>query len=304
MNVLVTGGDGYIGHTCIRCLFDQGHKAYSLDNMSGENSTIHYGYNSYTADISDYTFLKHIIQSNKIDAIIHCAAFASVSDAESNPALYYENNTGKTSLLVRTAVDCGIKRFVFASSCAVYGNAVGRLSPIMPRNPSGIYGHSKAQSEEQLEWVAHRMDIGVTIARIFNVAGTVLHHGEKAKNRIIPLLVQSALKGNKVTIYGDNLCTDDGTAERDYIHVQDVANELCACVEHSGLETINICSGRTVSINQLIKIVSEMTGTAPNVEYKRRRAGEAESVCGIPHTDECISISRIIKSEINWQRGK
>lgn len=302
MNVLVTGGAGYIGHVCIRTLYAMDHNPYSVDNMSGENSVNRIGYVSYNADIADSEFIKFIIKRNKIEAIIHCAAFASVPEGEQSSALYYENNTGKTSLLVRSAFDSGVRRFVFASSCAVYGNSKGRLSPIMPRNPVGVYGHSKAQTEEQLEWIAGRTNMAVTIARIFNVAGTIGEHGETAKNRIIPMLVDSTITGKKVFVYGSSFDTIDGTAERDYIHVSDVTAALCSCIDNVGTKKINVCTGKTTTVKQLIGIVEDLSGEKVNVEFRDQRTGEAAVVCGVPYASKTIDIKRIIQSEIAWQR--
>ena len=219
--ILVTGGSGFIGSVTCSLLVQAGHNVINIDRVKRELP----GVTQYPFDIDNHQ-LKGIMELTKPDAIIHLAANHSVPKSIDNPAETYYNNVANSVSLLKNAVACGVKHFVFSSSSSVYGDSDMLLnSEIDPTNPLTPYGKSKLMIENVLEDYAIAYDFNYTALRYFNAAGSFegLGYQLDPKEHIIPIIVSKALKGEKLTINGNDYDTTDGTCERDYTHVFDIA---------------------------------------------------------------------------------
>ena len=229
-NILVTGGAGYIGSHIVENLVKSKNRVIILDNLvTGYKRLINKKAKFIKSDIKNKRNLKKIIKNNKIDSIIHLAAYLNVSEAEKNKKKYYNNNIIGTKNLIEACKNSSVKNIIFSSSCAVYGNVKGAVSEYKKPNPGGYYGYTKFKGEELLKKFKKKYNYNFGIFRYFNVAGASpsgkigeieTSHGHLIKN----LAIQSLKKNPKVKIFGNNYKTFDGTCIRDYIHVTDLAD--------------------------------------------------------------------------------
>lgn len=301
MKVLVTGGAGYIGSHAVRVLLDQGHEVHVLDNLSkGHKESIDTRATLTLGCTSDSVLIKDILKKYKIEALMHFAASIEVGESVTDPYKYYQNNFSRTLELLNTVIESGVKKVVFSSTAAVYGNP--ERTPIeetQGRNPINPYGRSKMMSEMAIEDFSHSHGLGYAILRYFNVAGAHPsgdigedHHPE---SHLIPRILQAAQNNGEVKIYGTDYPTPDGTCIRDYVHVMDLAQAHALAIESikegSG-EIYNIGSKNGFSVREIIKACEKVTAKKLSVKEEPRRAGDPNVL---------IANSDKIRQSLNWK---
>lgn len=321
MNVLVTGGAGYIGsHTC-KALIEAGHRPVVYDNLvRGNRWAIRWG-DWVQGDIADRDRVRNAIQSYRINTILHFAAFGYVGESVVNPTMYFENNAVKSFLLLQTALECAVQGVVFSSTCATYGNPTSL--PIredhrqVPVNP---YGESKLFVERMLQAFGAAHKLPWIVLRYFNAAGAdasgEIGECHDPETHLIPLALEAADDPDRpLYVFGSDFDTPDGTAIRDYIHVTDLADahvvalDYLACGRES--KAFNLGTGKGYSVAEVINQIRVSIGRAPNTVSVPRRAGDpAELVADaslaraeLGWVARHSSLSNIVLTAWNWHRS-
>ena len=292
MAVLVTGGAGYIGSHMVWKLLDAGEDVVVIDRLStGFRWAVAPAARFYLGDVADEALLQKIFAENAIDAIIHFAGSAVVPVSIEDPLAYYENNTGKTRVLMSAAVKAGIRHFVFSSTAAVYGpqascEPVPESAPLRPETP---YGLSKMMSECMLRDAAAAYDFSYVALRYFNVAGADpkgrAGQSTEAATHLIKVACEAALgKRRQVDIYGTDYPTHDGTGVRDYIHVTDLTDAHLNALQHlrrGGAPLVANCGyGMGYSVLDVLNMVMRVHGRAFTIQSMPCRPGDAATASG------------------------
>jgi UDP-glucose 4-epimerase len=285
MNVLVVGGAGYIGSHCVRQLVIAGHRPVVLDNLVfGHRGAIASGVPLYNADLGDETAVGDILVREKIDAVMHFAAFAYVGESVHDPLKYYFNNVVATLGLLRAMLKNGVKKFVFSSTCATYG--VPTAMPIvetMPQAPINPYGQTKLDIENALKALAHAHGLSFAAFRYFNAAGAAedgsIGEDHVPESHLIPLAIESAVgRRPALQVFGTDYPTPDGTCLRDYVHVDDLSRAhiaVFAKLDQPGTALFyNLGTGRPTSVLEVIRAVEKITGLKVPHVLAPRRAGD------------------------------
>lgn len=302
MSVLVTGGAGYIGSHTVSVLLQQGEEIVVLDNLqtghAGAVLTKHF----YEGDIRDHDLLDQIFQSHHIEGVIHFAADSLVGGSVNHPLKYYDNNLIAAHRLVLKMVEYGVKRIVFSSTAATYGEPkripIRESDPTEPTNP---YGETKLAIEKMLKWCEKAYGLKFVSLRYFNAAGAHpdLHIGEHhvPESHLIPLILQVALgQRDFISIFGEDYPTEDGTCVRDYVHVMDLANAHWLALRklrlagESGI--YNLGNGTGFSVKQVIEKAREITGHPIPAKAEARRAGDPAVL---------IASSERAMAELGWK---
>ena len=283
MNVLVVGGAGYIGSHMVRMLGREGHHVVVLDNLSTGFAQAVTAGKLVVGDMANRELVKSILVEHKIDAVMHFAAFALVGESVSEPAKYYQNNVVATLHLLEAMRECGVKQIVFSSTCATYGipekMPINELTPQRPVNP---YGFTKLVIERALDDYAAAYDFGFAALRYFNAAGASPDGGigedHDPESHLIPIVLQVALgQREKISVFGDDWPTADGTCVRDYIHVDDLGDAHLRALQRlqpgEGLK-VNLGTGNGCSVRQIIETCREVTGREIEEVVGARRPGD------------------------------
>ena len=285
MNVLVVGGAGYIGSHCVRQLVSAGHRPVVLDNLVfGHRSAVCAEIPFYDADLGNQEIVGQILRDESIELVMHFAAFAYVGESVTEPRKYYNNNFVATLRLLETMLDNGVKKFVFSSTCATYGEP--RSLPIvetLPQAPINPYGQTKLDVENCLKSFAHAYGLSFAAFRYFNAAGAAedgtIGEDHQPETHLIPLVFDAATgRRDHIKIFGTDYDTPDGTCLRDYVHVDDLSRAHIAAFEK--LETpgashfYNLGTGRPNSVREIIDAVEAVTGLKVPVIEDDRRAGD------------------------------
>jgi UDP-glucose 4-epimerase len=284
MQVLVTGGAGYVGSHVAKQLYENGMEVIILDNLiHGHREFAKWGV-FYEGDIGDEKLLNRIFSKHDVSAVMHFAAHALVGESVKNPVKYYENNVCKTLILLKAMLSHEVKNMVFSSSCAVYGYPEAIPIPESHmRNPINAYGKSKLAVENMLEDFNRAYGLNYVSLRYFNAAGAdfdaALGEDHNPETHLIPLALDAALgRRETVEIFGMDYDTHDGTCLRDYIHVSDLALAHILALNHlyqneeSG--AFNLGSGRGFSVREIIETVKRVTGREVNAVPAPRREGD------------------------------
>ncbi len=283
MAILVTGGAGYIGSVAVEDLRVKGEEPVVVDNLVyGHRSAIHESVPFYEGSIGDQELIRRILDQHKIDACMHFSAYAYVGESVENPKKYFENNFVETLKLLEVLMDRGVKKFVFSSTCATYGEPqytpIDELHPQKPTNP---YGWSKFMIERVLESYDLAYGLKFVALRYFNACGAAGDCGEHhdPETHIIPLVLFAAQgKIPYVSVFGDDYSTPDGTAIRDYIHVSDLSQAHLLALAHlrSGKDSefINLGNGNGYSVNEVIETARRVTGLPVEAKIAPRRSGD------------------------------
>lgn len=303
MNVLVTGGAGYIGSFVSHRLIERGHHVVVYDNLStGHKEFLHPKCKFVMGDIRDRELPARVLKDNKIDLVMHFAAKTSVPESLESPLDYFENNSFGTMNLLQNCLRANVKKIIFSSTAAVYGDTrkdfVQEDDPMVPINP---YGESKVFGEKMVYRAHEAHGLSAIVLRYFNVAGASLDNvlGQKnpKANHLFHHLTDTALGVQKTMfIYGNDYPTVDGTGVRDFIHVEDIAAAHIVAAERlvneeRYLQTFNCGYGHGFSVLQALKTMEKASGHAIPYEMAPRRLGDPAKV---------LASSERIKKELNW----
>ena len=297
MKILVVGGAGYIGSICAELLINEGHAVYVFDNLSeGHRSAVDKRAQFLEGDLQDRHKTRSTIADLKPDAVMHFAASALVSESMRDPSKYFRNNIANGINLLDAMVAAEVKRFVFSSTCAIFGTP--ERSPIdetLPHHPINPYGESKLAFEKVLRWYDEIHGLKSVSLRYFNAAGASENFGEdhRVETHLIPNVLKVAL-GQKphVEVYGTDYETPDGTCIRDYIHIVDLARAHILALDAPKSEFYNLGTGGGSSVREVIDAARKVTGRKIDIVEKPRRAGDPPRL---------VAASAKIKRELNWQ---
>ena len=316
--VIVTGGAGYIGsHTC-KWLASHGYLPVTVDNLStGFSELVQWG-PLEVLDLRDTSALTEILRSYSPTAVVHFAAFSSVGESVRDPFKYYDNNIGSTLSLVSAMRAAHINKIVFSSTCAVYG-----LPDVVPikescsRNPINPYGRSKLLIENFLEDLSASSDLSYVSLRYFNAAGADpdgrLGERHEPETHLIPLAIRAALKGVPLSVFGTDFPTADGTAVRDYIHVNDLASAHQLSIDYllQGGHSIalNLGTGRGYSVKEILSKLNTKGNKVPTIDAPRRDGDPAELVADsslasliLGWRPSMSNLSHILETALAWHR--
>ncbi|NIS80587.1 MAG: UDP-glucose 4-epimerase GalE [Anaerolineales bacterium] len=299
MNIFLTGGAGYIGSAATQILLEHGHRVTVYDSLvKGYRAAIPDGARFIHADLADRPTLEAALQAEPFDAAMHFAAFIEAGESMQNPGKYFHNNVALSISLIEACIQAGIRRFVLSSTAAVYASSDEPLSEQSPLGPANTYGETKLMIERILEWYRRVYGVHYSALRYFNAAGALPGRGEahEPESHLIPLVLQVALDQRpEIQIYGTDYPTPDGSAIRDYIHIEDlIAAHLLAldALETQDLLIYNLGNGAGYSVREVIETARVVTGhSIPSVNADRR-PGDA------PRLVACAD--KIIQ-ELGWQ---
>ena len=309
--ILVTGGSGFIGSITCKFLVDSGHNVINIDRTKRQQDGVH----QYPFDIDNHQ-LEGVIALTKPDAVIHLAADHSVPKSLMSPAETYYNNVANSIALLKNCVKNGVKHFVFSSSSSVYGNSDFIVnSESDPTNPLTPYGKSKRMLEQILIDFNKAYDFNFTSLRYFNAAGSFegLGYNMNPKEHLVPIVVEKALNGETFTINGDDYDTKDGTCERDYTHVADIASAHVAALNYlfdGGAGGIfNIGGGSSSSIKEVVAEVEKQLDITIDTEVGPKREGDPDKTSANVNWaleefgwESSYTLEDIVKDEIAYQQ--
>lgn len=314
MNVFVTGGAGYVGSVAVDQLIRSGHQVTVFDSLErGHRQAVHSAATWMVGDLRNPDQIRQAVQKIRPDAIVHFAAYAYVEESVRHPLRYFENNVLGSFHLIRAAVEAEVRKFVFSSSCAVYGVPdrlpVTEETPLMPVSP---YGESKRMTEQMLIAAQAEAAMETVILRYFNACGAAGAFGEdhSPETHIIPLALQAAAEVRVFTVFGDTYQTPDGTCIRDYVHVSDLARAHVDALRPGLSAVINLGSGRGCSVREVLQAVERVTGRAIEVRTAPARPGDppvliadnrrAKEILG--WTPQHASIDGIVRDAWEWMQ--
>ena len=302
MSILLTGGAGYIGSTVASILKEEGEEVIILDNLArSKKEYLPSGIKFYEGDVDDISLLEKIYDEEKIDAIMHFAAYIEVGESVLEPYKYYENNFSKTIKFFNYFIEKGVKKIIFSSTAAVYGEPKYiPIDEIHVKNPTSPYGMSKLFVESFLESVELSSGVHHVALRYFNASGAYGNFGENhnPETHLIPLILEVALGlRDKIFVNGNDYDTTDGTCVRDYIHVYDIAIAHLLAYRYlsnnKGSLKVNLGSGEGYSILDIIESCRKITGALIPVEVRERRLGDPSTL---------IASSKIAEDVLGWRR--
>ncbi|WP_419961135.1 UDP-glucose 4-epimerase GalE [Psychrobacillus sp. BM2] len=285
MSILVCGGAGYIGSHTVKELIGN-YEVVVLDNLStGYPFLLEEGVTFVKGDLGDASVLDLVFTEHKIDAVFHFAANSLVGESVENPLMYYDNNVSSTVTLLKKMVEHGVGKFIFSSTAATYGIPdTDLITEETVTNPINPYGRSKLMVEQVLADVAHVHDFQYIVLRYFNAAGAhdsgQIGESHNPETHLIPIVLQHLLgKRDKISVFGTDYNTADGTCVRDYIHVTDLA--IAHVLAYEGLvsgevfnEVFNLGNGSGYSVKEIIEVCEKVSGRSATVEYVDRRHGD------------------------------
>jgi UDP-glucose 4-epimerase len=302
MTVLVTGGAGYIGCHMVHALVEAGESVVVIDNLStGFSTYLPEGVPLFIGDVADENLVEGVIDAHGVDSIIHFAGSVVVPESMRDPLSYYRNNTATSRNLLNAAMKCGVKRFIFSSTAAVYGNPdttpVAEDAPTRPLSP---YGSSKLMTEIMLHDIAPAYGMEFVVLRYFNVAGADPQGrtglATMGATHLLKIAVEAATgQRNKIDVYGTDYPTPDGSCIRDFIHVSDLVQAHRAALGYlrdgGTSTTLNCGYGRGYSVLETIEAVRRASGRNFAVQYAPRREGDIMTM---------IADTSRIRATLNW----
>ncbi|WP_182200943.1 UDP-glucose 4-epimerase GalE [Paraliobacillus salinarum] len=306
MSILVLGGAGYIGSHAVHQLIDAGESVVIVDNLeTGHKEALHPKAAFYQGDIREIDFLRTVFKKESIEAVIHFAANSLVGESVQNPLKYFDNNVYGTQVLLQVMAEENVKKIVFSSTAAVYGEPenvpILETERTKPLNP---YGETKLTMEKMCHWASQAHGINYVSLRYFNVAGAretaEIGEDHRPETHLIPIILEAALNTRPhVTIYGDDYNTPDGTCIRDYVHVEDLiaAHRLALrYLRNKGESNVfNIGSSQGFSVKEMIDTAREVTGKEIIAQNGERRAGDPSTL---------IASSDKAKQVLGWNPTK
>jgi UDP-glucose-4-epimerase GalE len=317
-SILVTGGAGYIGSHACKALARAGHRPVVYDNLSrGHRHAVRWG-PLVEGDIADRSRLGAALADHRVAAVMHFAAYAYVGESVSDPSLYYRNNLCGTLALLDAMREAGVGEIVFSSTCATYGTPdavpIGETAPQRPVNP---YGETKLAIERALHWYGQAYGVRSASLRYFNAAGAdrdgEIGETHEPETHLVPLVLQAALgRRPAIEVYGTDYPTPDGTAIRDYIHVDDLADAHLRALERlragGGSLALNLGTGQGHSVREVIATAEAVSGRKIPVRNAPRRAGDPPALVADPGAAEKTlgwraqysGLDTIIRTALAW----
>jgi len=327
MNILVTGGAGYIGSFMIKCLLERDVSVVVFDSLDrGIKEAIDEKAKFIQGNILDQEIVEQVLAENQFDAVIHFAGYISMAESMKNPGIYFRNNTLGSLNLIEQAVKYKVKSFIFSSTAGIYGNPTKIPIPEdHMANPTNPYGESKLMVEKILSWYGKIYGLNFACLRYFNAAGASLdsNMGEShdPETHIIPLAIKAVLDNSEFTLYGDDYNTSDRTCIRDYIHVVDLVESHVLALERLQKESrrlpagrqgyfYNVGTGLGHSNKEIIDMIKKVSGVNLKVRISSRRPGDADVLIADPsriknelsfdpkHSD----LETIVKTAWEWHK--
>ena len=300
MNILVTGGAGYIGSITVAELLAQGHVVVVLDDLStGHRAAVPAAAAFVQADIADKHAVLRAIADHSVDAVMHFAAASLVGESMSDPVKYYDNNVSGSIALLGAVVAGGVRRFVLSSTAALFGTPDSvPIAESAAIRPESVYGETKHAVERLLHWLATTKGLGYAALRYFNAAGASADLGEdhQPETHLIPIVLQVAAGTRPhVGVFGTDYQTPDGTAVRDYVHVLDLAAAhvlALEAIEPGAKLEYNLGSGAGYSVRQVIEACRVVTGRDIPEVASPRRAGDPPIL---------VADSTRARSQLGWR---
>lgn len=302
MAIMVSGGAGYIGSHMVLELVRKGYEVIVVDNLEKGHKEAVKEAKLYAGDLRDDTFLNQVFEENKIEAVVHFAAYSLVGESMEEPAKYYENNLVATMKLLNAMRKHDCNKIVFSSTAAVFGEPEN--IPILEsdkKEPTNTYGETKLAMEKMLKWYDKAYGIKSVALRYFNAAGAdrtgEIGEDHEPETHLIPIILQVALgKREKIYVFGEDYPTEDGTCLRDYIHVTDLAQAHILALQYleKGKESnqFNLGNGKGYSVKQVIDMVEKVTGKEIKREIAQRRAGDPAVL---------VASAEKAKKELGWK---
>jgi len=321
VSILIVGGAGYIGSQTAKRVAQAGLTPFVFDNLVyGHRWAVKWG-PLVEGDLADGALIRSVLKEHAVTAVVHFAAYAYVGESVNNPRKYYRNNVAGTLNLLDAMLDVGVRDIVFSSSCATYG--VPRAVPIAedhPQMPVNPYGETKLAVERVLQWYQRAYPLRFAALRYFNAAGAdpdgEIGEDHDPETHLIPLAIGAAMGGKPLEIYGTDYPTPDGTAIRDYIHVQDLADAHVAALDRlRGGATnlfVNLGTGRGHSVREVIAAVEKVSGKKVPARESGRRAGDPPELVAEPRlaadvlgwTARIRAIETIVEHAWRWTRKR
>ncbi|GAO99202.1 UDP-glucose 4-epimerase GalE [Fructobacillus ficulneus] len=320
MSVLVLGGAGYIGSHMVRRLLDQGQDVVVVDNLvKGHRGALAPEAKFYEVDIRDKEALSAVFEKENIESVVHFAAFSIVPESVAEPLMYFDNNTAGMVTLLEVMKEHDVKKIVFSSTAATYGNPVNiPIKETDPQNPINPYGESKLMMEKMMAWADSAYGIKWVALRYFNVAGALedgsIGEDHGPETHLVPIILQAAAgQRDYIEMFGDDYNTPDGFNVRDYVHVVDLADAHILALDYLGQgkdsAQFNLGSATGFSVKEMVEAAREATGVNIEAKVGPRRAGDpdilvadstkAREVLGWqPKYD---NVQDIIKTAWNWK---
>ena len=316
MKILLTGGSGYIGSVTTELLCDDGHAVTVFDNLErGHREAVDPRARLIVGDLRDPQPIRDALRDLMPDAVVHFAAYALVGESMQEPLKYFENNVGGGLHLLDAMLRTGVKKIIFSSTCATYGQPdVLPMTEALPQRPTNPYGESKLMFETALRWEQARRGIQPTFLRYFNACGATEKYGEdhEPETHLIPNVLKVALgQAPAVPVFGDDYPTPDGTCIRDYIHIVDLARAHILALEKDVAGPFNLGTGTGFSVQQVIETCRAVTGHPIPADVSPRRPGDpAGLVAGAEKAKEVLGwrprypdLKTIVQHAWNWHRA-
>ncbi len=321
--VLVVGGAGYVGSAVSAWLLDQGFEVWVLDDLSTGHRPIAIGHGLTVARAGDRMELGQLLDREGFDGVMHFAAFARVGESILEPEKYQENNVEQTRILLETLLDHGVRRFIFSSTCAIFGDPQGAdIHERLEKKPINPYGQSKLDAERIMEELSRSRGLQAIALRYFNAAGaeSKLRVGEwhEEESHLIPKIFEAAVQGTPIRVFGQDYGTPDGTCVRDYIHVTDLARAHGSALQKLLTQSVsspgsfaayNLGSEHGFSVLEVIHAVEKAVGRKIEVKFEPRREGDparlvadatlAKRELGFTVVEN--SLDRIVESAWAWE---
>lgn len=322
MAILVTGGAGYIGSHTVAALLERGEEVVVIDSLQTGHKEALLGGKLYEGDLRDKELLKKLFAENQIEGVIHFAANSLVGESMQNPGKYYDNNMYGTLCLLEAMNEAGVRRIVFSSTAATYGEP--EKTPIEETDrtePTNVYGETKLMMERMIRWYDRVLNVRYVALRYFNAAGAhesgKIGEDHRPETHLIPIVLQTALgQRSHISVFGEDYPTEDGTCIRDYLHVSDLADAHLRAIDYlkndGKSDVFNLGSGSGFSVREIIETARKVTGKEIPVKTEPRRAGDpailiassqkAREVLGWTPARE--NIETIIASAWNWHQSR